>query len=767
MINDNNHTYSVNRRSIFVPSMLKINNIVKPISLSTFKVGLILAFFIIGFSSKAQIKLKLINEEDSSILTYAPIKWTLIRTGQTLFSVTNEEGEIKIYSQGSDVAILITYLGFEIKKDTITKDGDYTIKLKVDLKYLPEAVVTDQYAATSPDKSINKVIVIDEKKIRSMAANNLNDLLTNQLNVKLAQDNLLGSNMTLMGISGQNVKILIDGVPIIGRQNGNIDLSQINLNDIERIEIIEGPLSVAYGTNALAGAINIITKKKQLNKVTINAVSYYESAGRYNNSVNIGLRKSNGVYHISAGRNYFDGWSAKDYVRFQEWKPKEQYFGRVQYLRKIGLFDLNIKSELFNERLINKGVPRAPYMETAFDEYYKTRRWDNSVTATSKLPHNRYLNLIVAYNIYHRTKNRYLFNRVTLDKNLVPEANEQDTSKFAALVLRGTFTKSMMNARLNYQIGYDINSETGTGKKLQNKSITISDYASFLSMEISPKTGWQIKPGIRYSYNTSYKTIPLPSINIKWSAAKSLTFRSSYARGFRAPDLKELYLFFVDVNHNITGNPNLKPEKSHNFQLSVVKKIIKKTMWFQPEMAVFFNTIEGRIVLANIKDASYTYSNLEHFKALTTNLGCGYKIKAVAGNIGFSNTTASSANNGFSNPFSSYEITNNTSYFHKKTGINASLFIKINSKAINFVTNELGELLKSTTPGYTWADLTFSKPFFNEKWVVGLGIKNMLNVTTLTANGSTGGVHSGNGNSLQLGMGRIYFLKLDYNFIKK
>lgn len=707
------------------------------------------------------------NEEDSSILTYAPIKWTLLKTGQTLFSVTNEQGEIKIYSQGSDVAILISYLGFEIKKDTISKDGNYTIKLKVDLKYLPEAVVTDQYAATSPDKSINKVIVIDEKKIRSMAANNLNDLLTNQLNVKLAQDNLLGSNMTLMGISGQNVKILIDGVPIIGRQNGNIDLSQINLNDIERIEIIEGPLSVAYGTNALAGAINIITKKKQLNKVTINAVSYYESAGRYNNSVNIGLRKSNGVYHISAGRNYFDGWSATDYVRFQEWKPKEQYFGRIQYLRKIGLFDLNIKSELFNERLINKGVPRAPYMETAFDEYYKTRRWDNSVTATSKLPHNRYINLIVAYNVYHRTKNRYLFNRVTLDKSLVPEANEQDTTKFTALVLRGTFTKSLMNARLNYQIGYDINSETGTGKKLKNNSITISDYASFLSMEISPKLGWQIKPGLRYSYNTSYKTIPLPSINIKWASQKSLTFRSSYARGFRAPDLKELYLFFVDVNHNITGNPNLKPEKSHNFQISVVKKIIRKNIWFQPEAAMFYNMITSRIVLANIKGASYTYSNLDHFKALTTNVGCGYKIKAVAGNIGFSNTTASSADKGFSNPFSSYEITNNTSYIHKKTGINASLFIKINSKAINFVTNELGELLKSTTPGYTWADLTFSKPFFNEKWVVGLGIKNILNVTTLTANGSTGGVHSGNGNSLQLGMGRLFFLKLDYNFIKK
>jgi outer membrane receptor for ferrienterochelin and colicins len=186
---------------------------------------------------------------------------------------------------------------------------------------------------------------------------------------------------------------------------------------------------------------------------------------------------------------------------------------------------------------------------------------------------------VAAYNVYHRTKNRYLFNRVTLNKQLVPESDEQDTSKFTAIVLRGTFTKSLMNARLNYQIGYDINSETGNGKKLNNKEITISDYASFLSLEISPNINWQLKPGIRISYNTSYKTIPLPSLNIKWAVKKSLTIRGSYARGYRAPDLKELYLFFVDVNHNIIGNQNLRPEQSHNLQASVVKKIIKKSNW--------------------------------------------------------------------------------------------------------------------------------------------------------------------------------------------
>ena len=77
------------------------------------------------------------------------------------------------------------------------------------------------------------------------------------------------------------------------------------------------------------------------------------------------------------------------------------------------------------------------------------------------------------------------------------------------------------------------------------------------------------------------------------------------------------------------------------------------------------------------------------------------------------------------------------------------------------------DLVKTTIAGYTWADLTFSKPFFKEQWIIGLGIKNLLNVTSLQANGGSGAVHGGGGNSLQLGMGRVYFLKLDYNFIKK
>ena len=100
-----------------------------------------------------------------------------------------------------------------------------------------------------------------QKLLTSGLYQNLANIIEKELNIKLSEDNLLGSSLSIQGVSGQNVKILIDNIPVIGRLNGNIDISQISLNNIEKIEIVEGPLSTVYGTDALAGTINLITKK--------------------------------------------------------------------------------------------------------------------------------------------------------------------------------------------------------------------------------------------------------------------------------------------------------------------------------------------------------------------------------------------------------------------------------------------------------------------------------------------------------------------------
>jgi len=80
-------------------------------------------------------------------------------------------------------------------------------------------------------------------------------MLSTELNIRTTHDGALGSSLTMQGLGGEHIKILVDGVPVIGRENGNIDLDQINLQNVDHIEVINGPMSVVYGSNALAGVI--------------------------------------------------------------------------------------------------------------------------------------------------------------------------------------------------------------------------------------------------------------------------------------------------------------------------------------------------------------------------------------------------------------------------------------------------------------------------------------------------------------------------------
>ena len=177
---------------------------------------------------------------------------------------------------------------------------------------LEEIVITGQINNTNIDSSVYKVKIIGQSILEKDFFQTVADVISFETNLNLEQDNILGSGVNMQGISGQNVKILIDDVPVIGRLNGNVDLSQILLHNVYQIEIIEGPLSVSYGTDALAGTINIITKKNYNKKVNVGLNNYYESVGRYNNSLDLAYKSSHNQYSLDLGRHFFDGWSPND-----------------------------------------------------------------------------------------------------------------------------------------------------------------------------------------------------------------------------------------------------------------------------------------------------------------------------------------------------------------------------------------------------------------------------------------------------------------------
>src|SRR5690606_39224896 len=387
------------------------------------------------------------------------------------------------------------------------------------------------------------------------------------------------------------------GVPIIGRLNGEIDLSQINLNNVERIEIVEGPLSVNFGTDALAGTINIIMKKNQRRTWSAGMGAYYESNGQYNLSANAGFKKKDVLVQASAGRNYFDGWTLgdrsfaykkemlADSQRVQSWKPKEQYFGHLHLGKTFKGFQFSLTGDAFQESILNRGLPT--YSQTANDDIYLTDRLSSALNVRGNISPYFTANLLVAYNYFERRKNTYVKDLTTLEENLRDDQDVQDTTVFSTWMSRGTITQVKPNAKLHYEIGYDLNFESSRARRIKNQVQSIGDYALFATAEYSPISQLTFRPGLRLMHNTRYKAPLIPSLNLRYHAplsvgedASSITLRASYARGFRAPTLKDLFFDFVDFNHNIVGNENLKAEYSHNFIVNGVwQKVVNQKIF--------------------------------------------------------------------------------------------------------------------------------------------------------------------------------------------
>lgn len=693
--------------------------------------------------------------------------------------ISNTNGEFSIPTSTEEFAIKISAFGYDIFYDTLSFEINRTITL-VTTQNIEEMCVTAQYQPTSVENAVQKITIIGENQIKESGSNNLADILTYQTGIRLSQDNILGSSMDLGGISGQNVKILIDGVPIIGRQNGNLDLSQINLNNVERIEIVEGPLSVNYGTDALAGTINIITKKTREKGITVEINPYYETIGNYNLSGSVSFQLSKHSIAVDGGRNYFDGWSSQDqFVEFPKerladtnrvktWKPKEQYFAGLRYQFATEKFNFAISGKYFDEMIFNRGMPTAPYYENAFDDNYHTKRIDGSITAINTFKKGN-LNTLLAYNDYKRIKNTYYVDLTTLNKVLAQTEGAQDTSKFEQFTGRLIYSSNILKS-IEYQIGADINYSNGKGVRIANGHQAIGDYAGFLSVEWKIKKVFVIKPGVRYAYNTVYKSPVIPSLNLLYRV-KKFSFRASAARGFRSPDLKELYMDFVDINHNITGNPNLLAENSWNYSFFAnwIKSTTKNGM-FKIEYGAYYNDITNLITLGITADNSYSYINIGDYSTIGQQLSFNFKTDKL-------NVNLSSTYIGRYNPESetrdvkqysfSPEIGAKVNYSFWKNRLHANVFYKFSGQLQNFYIDENDEVSTSSQSSYNILDASMTVDLFQKKQLsITLGAKNILNVQQVNITGQTGGVHSSTSN-MNAGRGTSVFISLRYLFHSK
>ena len=682
------------------------------------------------------------------------------------YATTNAYGKVELKEVIYPLTISCSYVGFENFTQTITEKevgpkaerGHFTVFLNTKYTSINDLVITGQSAPILATQSIYKVNTISATQIGQRGAANLNEVLNYETNNFVSNDNILGSSVNIGGVGGQNVKILINGIPVTGRENGNIDLGQINLPNIKKVEMIQGPMSVMYGSNALGGVINLITATTQ-KPYTISVKSYLESIGRYNLCGNFSLNKNKHSLQLSFARNFFQGWTPKDSVdRYQLWKPKTQYLSDLQYTYDFKKVKLTYFSSFLNEKITNKGTPIVnPYEGYAFDEYYRTHRFIHSLGTNVKLSEKENLSFANSFTNYKRTKNRFKKDLVSLDQYETKNVGDQDTSIFNNWNLRGTFTSTRVK-NVDFLGGYEYSLEKANSFKLADQTQQIGEIGLFTSFLFKYKT-LNLQPSVRYTYNSKFAKAISPAIHSKIELTKNTQLRASYARGFRAPTLKEMYLQFVDQNHTIIGNADLKPEIGDHLEIGIThtRKLNKLTAQFG--FTGYYNAIQNLITLAvyNGQGVLRIYDNLDHYRNFIAagQVKLDFKKMSIQQSFGFTHVLESVV----VPKHTIYEISTTFSYKNEYLKTTFNFNYKFNSKQPVLT---IDDKYLFTSPIHI-GNFSMQRSFFKNYLQAQFGIKNLFNIQNARLNGATD--VQGSAHTSSTGMQLFPARSLFFNFI--
>jgi len=516
--------------------------------------------------------------------------------------------------------------------------------------------------------------------------------------------------------------------------------------------------------------VNIITSRNKYARFKSGIQTYYESAGVYNLNGNADFRTGNHTVSVTGGRNFFSGVDLDESTRSMQWKPKEQYNAGVDYGYSKNGSSARYKVDFFRERLLDRSDRfNYPYYLNGYDTWFRTTRFNNSLHLDRKLSEKNNLHLLAAYSYYERKKNKYQKDLTTLESVMVTQPEDHDTSLFHGITARGGFNHADDGGVLDYQAGFDINTEKGVGKRMKEGEEFIGDYALFASLQWHPVRSFTLQPALRYSYNTKYKSPLTPSLNIKYSTGGTI-FRVSYARGFRAPSLKELYLNFYDSNHQIEGNEDLVAERSNNYNLTVTHKAVMRGSAMEIKGKVYYNQIRDRISLVQVDPDNplhYRNANTDHFESVggDLNLTC-HPIRTLSCNLGVSHIgRKDSYYEAGEFVFSTSAIANLTQQLFRNH-VSISLFYKFSGKypVHTFVSDDVIEL--NYLEPFHNLDLNVSVKLLKQQLRLSTGVKNIFDYTALAGAGGGSGHGGGDGVSSLVGWGRTVFLGIDYHFAK-
>lgn len=686
-------------------------------------------------------------------------------------------------------------------------------------KKIEDVIITGQYMQQSINKSIYKVEVIDAQQIKNMAVSTAAEVLNQNLNILIEPSRSSGdSGANIMGLTGEYTKILIDNIPIVSDQGvGNIfDLTKINVNNIERIEIVKGSMGVEYGNNAVAGVINIITKKNYNKKFTAQASLQEETVGkdydwfkkgngRHIQFLNLGYRiNSNWTIAADINHNDFQGFKGgyKGYKYFSEnndglrgydWQPKDQLTTNASIRYNKNNTTFYYKVNFLTENIINYnalveelylGGGNRTYVSK--DTKYNTKRWIHQFNIQTKIGSRINYHGDFSYQLQDRKFRNYKYdvpNRQELSSD-----PENTYYKSEVMYSRGMFSNFLDSDKINFQIGYELDRTKGfASQELKilgstgddDISRTIFNYANFVSAEWNVNSWLSFRPGVRLAVSNRFDSQYNYSATARFKTTQNSDIRLVFGSANRFPTYEELYTSIVDNNHDIRGNENLKPETGYSAGVFWDYNTASANSWkFNFSASGMFLNVQDRIesVIISNSPLKYTFLNIDNYKSMLfggavsakkgdLSLNAGVSVLGISQVLNTGNIISPDDFNFYAeaNLAANYTLPTTKTLFalyYKYTGNRKAYTHKANSQDPKdpgqYVLGEIGD--------FNMLNFTVSQPFFNNHLELSAGVKNIFDVVNVKNTIQGGDGHNAAANQQNLFYGRSYFARLNYNF---
>lgn len=462
--------------------------------------------------------------------------------------------------------------------------------------------------------------VISREQIEESGARDLAELLEERPGLYMTRS-VAGAGPQLQGLPSDYTLILVDGVRVPGRISGVIDLSRFASENIERVEIVRGAGSALYGSDAIAGVINIITRKAR-RPVELTGSANLGPYGRMDVTGGVGTEQRDWSVRVTGGRHASDGYDLDPSNAATTQSAFEQYdVGQRSEFTASQSFKLGTTTEYV--RRDRQGVDLAAG-GAVFDRNNLTQTLQVGLTPELRFGENK---------LAFRSSYGAFRDEFELDQRLSGALDErQDTREH--LVQLGAQLDTLLATHL-LTLGAEGSYESLTTERLNGRRGERTRLGMYAQDEWTLTEGplLVLLPGVRVDMDSQFGAAFTPRAALRFDPVEQVTLRASYGWGYKAPDFRELYLLFENpsAGYLVEGNTELQPERSQNLGASVEVRP-HRSVWLS--LQGFYNFLEDRIdtVLTPATDVGpqrFRYRNVN--SAISRGMIASVSVSPLAG----------------------------------------------------------------------------------------------------------------------------------------